>query len=64
MTTRVLDVVSGRIRVDKTESDPMKFRNGDVSLGGIVSDLKSSGKNITLPNKSMFMEAVSNANWK
>jgi len=64
MTTRVLDVVSGRIRVDKTESDPMKFRNGDVSLSGIVRDLKSSGKHITLPNKSMFMEAVSNANWK
>jgi hypothetical protein len=64
MATRVLNVVSGRIQVDKTESDSMKFRNGDVSLSGIVRDLRSYGKYITLPNKSIFMEAISNANWK
>jgi len=49
--------------VDEEARDPMKFMNGDDSLSDIASKLEASGKRITLPNKEMFIEAISNANW-
>jgi len=54
---------SGRSSVDEEARDPMKFMNGDDSLSDIASKLEASGKRITLPNKEMFIEAISNANW-
>ena len=61
--TKVLGGTSGRSRAGKIERDPMKFMNGDDSLADIVSKLEASGKRITLPNKDLFVEAISNAKW-
>lgn len=62
-TAKALGGASGRVGTDENTRDPMKFKNGDDSLNTIVSKLEASGKRVALPNKAMFMEAVSNANW-
>jgi hypothetical protein len=61
--TKAVGGVVGRGWSDEEVRDPMKFMNGDDSLESIVSKLEASGKRIPLPNKEMFVEAITNANW-
>lgn len=61
--TKTMGGACGRSRAGEEARDPMKFMNGDDSLNDIVSELKASGKRVTLPNKAMFADAVSNAKW-
>jgi len=63
VATKTLGRASGRSRTVEEVRDPMKFMNGDDSLNTIASKLEASGKRIPLPNKAMFIEAVSSAKW-
>ena len=48
---------SGRAGIDGGR-DPMKFRNGDVSLDRAVECIINSGKKFTVPNSDLLVQAV------
>jgi FKBP-type peptidyl-prolyl cis-trans isomerase 2 len=48
------------------ERDPMKFKNGDISLDDAVEDLVkgiAAGEEFTVPNADMLIQAVMDTPW-
>ena len=56
------DVKNGAVMVS-SERDPMKFRNGDVSLDEAVQDIINSGEKFTMPNSDILVKAVMGTRW-
>lgn len=64
MATKTQSETLGQLFSNDDMPESMKFSNGDDSLNDIVTDMMASGRTVSLPNKDMFMEAVSKGTWK
>jgi hypothetical protein len=43
--------------------NPMKFRNGDISLDDAVENIINSGEEFNMPNSDLLVRAVMNTPW-